>query len=917
MQFRLALLLLLPALAGAAELKYEKYSLGNGLEVIIHEDHRLPLVAVNIWYHVGPANETAGRTGFAHLFEHMMFEGSKHIGSKAHFRYLEAAGASDINGTTDFDRTNYYETLPSNQLELALWLESDRMGYLLDGLDAEKLANQRDVVRNERRQSTEGAPYGLVEEALFQALYPKGHPYHAVVIGSHADIEAAKLADVRNFSRGYYTPNNASLVIAGDVDSKAVRALVEHYFASIPRGPAIAAPEASVPVITSELRSVVTDQVELARIYMGWVTDPLYKPGDAEADLIAQILGGGRSSRLYKRLVRELELAQDVAVTNQNYRFGSAFELTATVKKGVDPAKLEAAIDAEMKRFRDLGPTAPELARARNQIETRTLVGLERLGGVADTLNRYNQFLSDPGYLGRDLARYQAASAKDLMRVAAARLRPEQRAIVTGIPGAKVVDDVARAAQEPAGESGGRMADESWRSAEPPAGPAPALQLPTPVRIELANGLAVLVLERHELPVVAATVIVGGGTLANPANRPGLAAFTAAMLEEGTKQRSADQIADDAATSGASVAVHDGRDATVAGMTVLHGNLPAAVELLADLVLHPKLDARDAERVRALREGEITLEDNDPAYMSRRLALFALYGPGHPYGYPDVGTVQGNQGIRAADVRGYWRARYHPESTALVLAGDVTAAEARGLALRHFGAWRSSGPAPALPKASFQPGRRLLLLDQPGAPQSMLRIAVAGAARATPDYAGLEVTNNVFGGLFSSRLNMNLREEHGYTYGSNARFRYAREPGYLSISSAVRTDVSAPALKEAMLEFGRMRELPPSAAEMALARGAAAQSLAGLFETSEGSAEAVGELYVYGLPLATYAELPARINAVTAGEVTLLAKRYFDAGAAKIVVVGDRAKILDGITALGLAPVEAVNRSGAPAPAAP
>jgi len=361
------------------QIKFEKYTLKNGLDVILHEDHRLPLVAVNIWYHVGPANERPGRTGFAHLFEHMMFEGSQHVGPKAHFRYLEGAGASDINGTTEFDRTNYFETLPSNQLELALWLESDRMGYLLGTLAREKLANQRDVVRNERRQSVENAPYGLVEEAMYHQLFPKDHPYFADVIGSHQDIEAARLDDVRQFFRQYYSPNNASLAITGDFTPQQAKALIEKYFGTIPSGPPVPKINAVTPPITSERHAVVTDQVELPRVYMAWITDPIFKPGDAEADLLARLLGGGKSSRLYKALVYDKQIAQDVSVQNQSLMLGSVFEITATAKPGVKPEDLQKAIDEELTRLRNEGPTEQELERARNTAETQIIQKLERI----------------------------------------------------------------------------------------------------------------------------------------------------------------------------------------------------------------------------------------------------------------------------------------------------------------------------------------------------------------------------------------------------------------------------------------------------------------------------------------------------------------------------------------------------------
>ncbi len=399
------------------ELKFERHRLDNGLTVILSEDHRLPLVAVNVWYHVGPADERPGRTGFAHLFEHMMFEGSAHVEPEAHFMLLEAAGASEINGTTDFDRTNYFETLPAEQLELALWLESDRMGFLLERLDARKLENQRDVVRNERRQSVENVPYGLVQEELFHLLFPRSHPYHASVIGSHADIEAARLPDVREFFRLYYAPNNASLAIVGDIDPERTLKLVEKYFGPIPPGPPIQRPRVETPAITAERRAVVTDHVELPRIYMAWITPPIFQPGDAECDLIGKILGRGKSSRLYRRLVYEKRLAQDVSASQTSLALGSVFVIEATAKPGVAAETLEKAIDEELRALRLEGPSAQETEAARNTYEAAVIEGLESLGGfggVADRLNLYQHFLGDPGYLPRDLERYRRASPESL-----------------------------------------------------------------------------------------------------------------------------------------------------------------------------------------------------------------------------------------------------------------------------------------------------------------------------------------------------------------------------------------------------------------------------------------------------------------------------------------------------------------------
>src|SRR4051812_15621106 len=412
------------------QIAFEKYVLENGLEVILSEDHRLPLTAVNLWYHVGPANEVPGRTGFAHLFEHMMFQGSKHVANDTHFKILEAAGASLINGTTDFDRTNYFETVPSNQLELALWIESDRMGYLLDKVDRTAFANQQDVVRNERRQSVENQPYAIAEEALYQQLFPKSHPYYGVVIGSHADIQAAQLDDVKAFFKQYYTPNNASLAIVGDIDKEATKRLIEKYFGPLKRGPDVP-PIAVAPVrIESEKRQVVPDRVELPRVYMAWITSPIFKPGDADADIAANVLGGGRASRLYKRLVYDKQIAQRVVAQQYSLMLGSVFDIEVTARPGHTAEEIEKAIDDELEVLRRDGPQPAEIARARNSIETGPVLGLESLGGfggVADRLNSYNHFLRDPGYLPKDVERYRDVTPASVKQFAATQLTRNAR----------------------------------------------------------------------------------------------------------------------------------------------------------------------------------------------------------------------------------------------------------------------------------------------------------------------------------------------------------------------------------------------------------------------------------------------------------------------------------------------------------
>jgi zinc protease len=902
------------------QIRYEKYKLKNGLDVILAQDHRLPLVAVNIWYHVGPANELPGRTGFAHLFEHMMFQGSKHVGEKAQIRTLEAAGASDINGTTEPDRTNYFETLPSNQLETALWIESDRMGYLLDTLSREKLANQRDVVRNERRQG-ENTPYELVEEELFHQVYPKGHPYHAYVIGSHRDIEAARLNDVRQFFLQYYSPNNASLAITGDFDPAKAKQLVEKYFGTIPKGPPVPKITAVTPPITAEKRVVVTDQVELPRIYMGWLTAPAYQPGDAEADLLARLLGGGKSSRLYKKLVYEKQIAQDVQVQNQSLQLGSLFEVQATAKPGVKLEELERAIDEEIARLRAEGPTQAELERARNVIVTQTIRRLETLGGfggVADQLNRYNHFLGDPGYLAKDLARYENATVADLKRVADDKLKTNARVVVYGVPGKKVLDDPPRTKEEE--ERGknetttvaSRMGEEAWRATPPTPGPLSSFVLPAPATFKLDNGLTVMLAEQHNLPVVSANLVVLSGSDANPVERPGLASFTADMLDEGTERRTALQLADDADQIGTTLTTVSNSDYSAATIRTLKQNADGAFDLLSDVVLHPKFDPVEIERVRRQRVTDVLQMHDDPIQLALGVFFREVFGPKHPYGYRDLGTEESNSAITREEMQKFWREGYGPNNAALVMAGDLTLDEARQLATRYFGNWKGTAARHAPPAVNAKPVRGIYIVDKPDAPQTVVLAGDVGLPRSTPDYVSVEVMNNALGGLFSSRINMNLREEHGYTYGGFSAFLYRRGPGLFVAGGLIRTDATAPAVQELFKELERMRNEPLSPAELKVARDALALSLAGLFETSASTARTIGDLFTYELPLNYYAELPAKAEAVTAEDVQKAAQQHINLDRTVVVGAGDLAKIEPELQKLSLGQIAVRDFDGNP-----
>jgi zinc protease len=891
---------------------FEKYKLKNGLEVILSENHTLPLVSVNLWYHVGPANEKAGRTGFAHLFEHMMFEGSQHVGGKAHFSYLEAAGATDINGTTNFDRTNYYETVPSNQLELALWLESDRMGYLLGTLDIEKLANQRDVVRNERRQSVENAPYGLAEEALVHLSLPKSHPYYAEVIGSHADVEAAKLEDVREFFRQYYTPNNATMAIVGDFDKTAIKTLVEKYFGSIPAGPAVPRIDVTTPPITSERRATVTDQVELPRVYMGWITPPVFSAGDAECNFYSQILGGGKSSRLYKSLVYEKQIAQDVSTSMEETKLGSLFELITTAKPGVKPEDLEKAIDEVITKLAADGPTGAEVERARNLTETALVRGLQRTNGVANRLNYYNQFLGTADYFAKDIARFDAVKPADVQRVAQTVFKKDARSVIYAVPGKKVIEDVAKTSEEDnkkqaaeAGASKVTMPDEAWRAKAPKVGPAPKFSLPVPEQAKLSNGLTILLVERHNLPFVSATLYTASGSELNPLDKPGLSSFVADMLTEGTANRSAVKFAEDADQIGASINAEAGYSSGTVSLSALSWNSGAAMDLASDALLHPAFAEKEVERVRNQRLTAVLQENDEPFALAQRTASHLVF-PNSPYGFSAIGTEASNKAITRTDLTGFWQKAYVPANAALAISGDLTMAQAKEMAGKYLGAWSGSAAAAVSLSTPPAPARSIAIVDKPGAPQTFLLAASLGAQRSSPDYVPLEVMNTALGGLFSSRINMNLREEHGYTYGAQSFFNYRRAVGPFLAGGAMRTDVTAPATQELFKELTRIREAELTADELQKAKDSFSKSLVGLFETAGDTSSTIGGQFVFGLPLDYYRELPAQIDKVTAADALRVAKQYINPNATVVVAVGDRAKIEPELKKLDLGPVTVV-----------
>ncbi|WP_231512450.1 pitrilysin family protein [Paucibacter sp. KBW04] len=907
---------------GRLAVKFEKIRLANGFEVILVEDHRLPLVAFNLWVHAGPQNEANGQTGFAHLFEHLLFAGTKHIPRGEADKIVEAAGGTDSNGSTNFDRTNYFFTLPSNQLELGLWIKSDMLGYMIDNVDAVALANQQDVVRNERRQSVENRPYGIVEEAVYQALFPEGHPYRATVIGSHADIQSIKLEDVKAFSRTYYRPNNATLVLAGDFKPAEAKKLLQKYFGTLKAGDPVPPAHAAQPVIAAEKRVKVTDRVELSRLNLAWHTPAIFQAGDADLDVAGYILGGGKASRLHKKLVYETQLAQTVQVAQESLALGSVFGVEVVARPGKSLDEIEALVDGELAELVKNPPSNEELQRARAAIETNLLSRMEKVGSLADLLNHYNQMAGDPDFVGKDLARYRAVTPESVRAAVIKYLDKNKRVVVQATPGEKVLAaevptppmPTAKAEVLSAAERAQLNPSEAWRNKQPKPGKALALSLPSGKRIALANGLTLVHVPKPGLPLVSASLIVRAGQLNNPADKPGLASFTASMLQEGTQTRSAQQLADEVANLGAQLTSAASLEDSRIELSSLKANFKRGLSLLADVAQNPAFSEAELQRKKAARLAALAQQRENPAAVAAVIANQAVYGEGHPLAFSALGNEAAIKATDAAALRQFWQQQYRPEQAALVIAGDVSEAEAKELAQSLFGSWKSAPAAQtqaaaAVPKAKPS-AARVILVDKPGAPQTALAVVSAGPLAQDPQAAAIQVMNTALGGAFTSRINHQLREVKGYTYGIYSNFQMGRQVGDFAIRGSVRTDVTGEALKDMFAEIAAVRAQGLKPEETERARNAQLLTLPGLLDTNRVVASSFAGFWSRGFGEDYVAQLPARFAAVTPASVLQAAKTHVDADGLIVVAVGDKAKILPQLQAFGRKPLELRDAEG-------
>lgn len=882
------------------DIPYRKYVLDNGLTLIVHEDHKAPIVAVDTWYHVGSKNENPGKTGFAHLFEHLMFSGSVHYDDE-YFRPFEEAGATDMNGTTSEDRTNFFQNVPTPALDLALWMESDRMGHLLGAINQDKLDEQRGVVKNEKRQR-ENTPYGKVWQLLPANTYPHGHPYSWTVIGSMEDLDAASLDDVHQWFRDYYGAANAVLVVAGDVEPEAVRARVEHYFGSIPSGPPVIRQKQWIARRTGEHRQVMQDQVPQARIYKVWNVPPKMTDALTDLEIAGALLAGSKNSRLYQRLVYRDQLATDVVAGVNDREIGSQFMIWATARPDVALEQVEATLDEELARFLLDGPDADELERVRTQIAADFIRGTEHIGGFggkADILAHSEIYGASPDAYKREQARLRQISSEDIRARAHEWLRD----------GAYILEVHPQVEYT-------TLPDTVERSRPPSIEQLPDLQLPAVERATLANGLKVVFAHRSAVPVVELRLIVDAGYAADAGAAPGTANMALSMLDEGTQRRSSLQLDRELERLGAHFSADSTLDSSSINLSTLTSELDAALDLYADIIRHPAFPEHELERLKRQTLARIQQEKSRPTSLALRVLPPLLYGHAHAYSQPltGSGTQASVSALSVDDMRTFHQHWIRPDNATLIVVGDTRLESILPRLEKHLGGWRA--PEQPLPEKNLATSKnpaapRVLLMDRPGAEQSVIVCGRVAPPRNHPDHIPMLTLNAILGGMFTSRLNMNLRETKHWSYGAHSMLMDARGQQPFLVFAPIEREYTAAAMLEIRNDIDTIRgERPPSDAELTTAQKNLTLKLPGEHETAAEVAETLAESVVFELPDDYYNNFVTRVRALSHDDLARAGERLFQPGALTWVVVGDLSKIEQSVRTLDLGETQVLDADG-------
>lgn len=906
-------------LVADVDIPFEQFTLPNGLRVVVHTDRKAPLVHVGVWYHVGSVDEPVGRSGFAHLFEHLMFYGSAHHDAD-HFKPLEAIGATDFNGTTSYDRTNYFQTVPTPALDLALFLESDRMGFLLPALTQEKLDAQRKVVLNEKRQG-DNVPGGLVQYELLKQLFPPEHPMSISTIGRPEDLNAATLDDARAWFRDHYGPNNAVLVLAGDIDAATARPMVEKWFGEIPAGPTPGRFAGWVPLRTETTRATMSDKVATPRVSRFWAV-----PGREDAATVADlqvalaVLAGGATSRLHETLVREERLAVAVGGSVSDQARAGIASLAVDVAPGVDPAKVEARVDAILADFLQHGPTADEVDRVAMRAVSGTIRGLEQVGGFGGkgvALAEGLLYAGDPGDYRADLGNYASATPGTVRRAAQAWLRQGDFRL-TLLPGERNPREVAlppavripASVAEPAAPSP-TTAPADRSKGLPAAGPATRFALPPIERAKLSNGLEVVFARTAAVPVVRMMLSVPGGVPADRRDKPGTQTMMLGLIDEGTDGRlgpmDGPAIARLSERLGMGIGASASLDRTRFSLNALSTNLADSVALFADVVRFPSFPEDQLERVRVQALTQLKREESDPSSLAIRALPPLLYGPDHPYGFSFTGsgTESGLKSVTRADLLEFHAASLRPDRAQLFVVGDTSLDQLLPLLEDAFGDWvapTEAAPVATVPVVRPQGAGRILFIDRPGAEQSVILAAAPAALRGGDDILALNLANDVFGGLASARLNEELRERRNWSYGAYSSLSPTRERMPFLMSAPVETAAtgqSIATIRQLLDDFHG--KAPATADEIARARANVIRSLPGDFETSGALLSALERSANLKRPDDYLTGLPARLAAIPDSAVVGAPLPTSDQ--LVWVVVGDGATVLPQLKGLGL-PVE-------------
>ncbi|GAA5066748.1 M16 family metallopeptidase [Lysobacter panacisoli] len=913
----------LAAPKATVDIPYEEFTLPNGLRVVVHTDRKAPIVAVNLWYHVGSKDEPAGRTGFAHLFEHLMFNGSEnHRGE--FFEPFELVGTTDQNGTTNSDRTNYFQNVPTTALDMALWMESDRMGHLLGAIDQKVLDEQRGVVQNEKREN-ENQPYGQVWDALGKALYTKDHPYHHSTIGSMADLNAASLEDVKNWFRTWYGPNNAVLVLAGDIDVATARKKAAKYFGDIPASPTMAQPKVDVAPLATSTRATMTDQVPQARIHRVWNVAQTGTPDIDKLQLFAQVLGGSKSSRLDKRLLHQDKLVDNVAAAAYGSQLSSNFIITADVKQGVDPAKVEAIIDEELKKLLKDGPSKAEVEQARTVFKAGFVRGIERVGGSggkADALAECTVYTGDPGCFRDSLKIIDTVTVGELKAVGNQWLtRGSHTLVVVPGPRTAVEEDpsvtpapLTLPTVDPRFTTTPSTVDRS--TGVPQTSRFPDLKFPSLQRATLKNGTTVILAERHEIPVVQMSYEFAGGFSADEGRKLGTSSFAMGMLDEGAGDLDALAFGDRAESLGANLGASASLDGGRAYLSSLKENLDPSVGLFAQMLRQPRFDQKEIDRVKATWIAGIRQEKARPNGAALRVLPPLLYGEGHAYAMPlsGSGTEASIGSLTRDDLMAFHRAWVRPQNATLIVVGDTTLKEIVPLLDRHLGDWASDGASPTRPQVGQAPrpkNSRVYLIDQPGAVQATIFAGQVVPSTKDPESVRFDIANSVLGGEFSSRLNMNLREGKHWAYGAYSFSVNALGPRPWMAFAPVQIDKTADSLKELQREISvyATGKAPPTAEEVAKIQATEIRGLPGAFETASAVMGAVSGIVRYDRPDDYVFKRKAEIEALTPEQVKVAAATL-DPNALTWVVVGDLKQIEKPVRALKLGDVQVLDADG-------